>query len=307
MLAHGLETNALRVLWNRDGRLVSVFDKKAKRELIPEGEEANVVTLYEDRPRAYDAWELEYSHQRKEWNLPAPKRVEIVENSSVLAVVLFRWKFRKSSLTQRLIVYPGKTRIDFVTHVEWNERETVMKVAFPTVIHASRARFDIQFGSLERPTTKNTSWEFAKFETVGHKWADLSESGYGAALLNDSKYGYDVHGGTLRLTLLKSANHPDYTADAGPQDFTYSCSCTKGNGMRQAWTARAGSSTTPRSSLPRGRAAGALPGEPARRDDRRREARRGGGRAHCAAARKGRLPRAREPAGCLPLPHVALL
>ena len=97
-----------------------------------------------------------------------------------------------------------------------------MKVAFPTVIHASRARFDIQFGSLERPTTKNTSWEFAKFETVGHKWADLSESGYGAALLNDSKYGYDVHGGTLRLTLLKSANHPDYTADAGPQDFTYS-------------------------------------------------------------------------------------
>ena len=222
VLAHGLETNALRVLWNRDGRLVSVFDKKAKRELIPEGEEANVVTLYEDRPRAYDAWELEYSHQRKGWNLPAPKRVEIVENSSVRAVVLFRWQFRKSSLTQRLVVYPGKTRIDFVTHVEWNERETVMKVAFPTVIHASRARFDIQFGSLERPTTKNTSWEFAKFETVGHKWADLSESGYGAALLNDSKYGYDVHGGTLRLTLLKSANHPDYTADAGPQDFTYS-------------------------------------------------------------------------------------
>ena len=115
VLAHGLETNALRVLWNRDGRLVSVFDKKAKRELIPDGEEANVVTLYEDRPRAYDAWELEYSHQRKGWNLPAPKRVEIVENSSVRAVVLFRWKFRKSSLTQRLIVYPGKTRSAFVS------------------------------------------------------------------------------------------------------------------------------------------------------------------------------------------------
>lgn len=222
VLAHGLETDALRLLWNKAGRLVSIYDKKANRELVPEGAEANALTLYEDRPREYDAWELEYSHQRKPWELPAPSRVSIVENSAVRAVAEFRFTFRKSTLVQRLTVYPHRTRIDFATRVEWNERETVMKVAFPTILHSGRARFDIQFGSMERPTTKNTSWEYAKFESVGHKWADLSESGYGAALLNDSKYGYDVHDGTLRLTLLKSSNSPDYTADAGTQEFTYS-------------------------------------------------------------------------------------
>ena len=222
VLAHGLETDALRVLWNRAGRLVSIYDKAAKRELVPEGREANALTLYEDRPRDYDAWELEYTHQRKPWELPAPSRVTILENSAVRAVAEFRYTFRRSSLTQRMIVYPGRTRIDFMTRVEWNERETLMKVAFPTTLRSTRARFDIQYGSVERPTTKNTSWEAAKFETVGHKWADLSESGYGAALLNDSKYGYDVHDGVLRLTLLKSSNSPDYTADAGLQEFTYS-------------------------------------------------------------------------------------
>lgn len=240
VLAHGLETDALRLLWNQSGRLVSIYDKKAGRELVPEGQEANALTLYEDRPREYDAWELEYSHQRKPWELPAPVRVSIVENSAVRAVAEFRWTFRKSSLTQRMIVYPHKTRVDFVTSVEWNERETLMKVAFPTVLHSSRARFDIQFGSMERPTTKNTSWEYAKFESVGHKWADLSESGYGAALMNDSKYGYDVHDGVLRLTLLKSSNHPDYTADAGLQEFTYSLLLHEGewyeaNVDRESW------------------------------------------------------------------------
>mgnify|MGYP002530045304 CR=1 FL=1 len=86
MLAHGLETDALRLLWNQSGRLVSIYDKKAGRELVPEGQEANALTLYEDRPREYDAWELEYSHQRKPWELPAPSRVSIVENSAVRAV-----------------------------------------------------------------------------------------------------------------------------------------------------------------------------------------------------------------------------
>ena len=240
VLAHGLETDVLRLLWNQSGHLVSIYDKKTGRELVPEGQEANVLTLYEDRPREYDAWELEYSHQRKPWELPAPVCVSIVENSAVRAVTEFRWTFRKSSLTQRMIVYPGKTRIDFETSVDWNERETVMKTAFPTVLRSSRARFDIQFGSMERPTTKNTSWEYAKFESVGHKWADLSESGYGVALMNDSKYGYDVHDGTLRLTLLKSSNFPDYTADAGLQEFTYSLYLHEGewyeaNVDRESW------------------------------------------------------------------------
>ncbi len=220
-LENGLETETIRIVWDASGQLTSIYDKRAQRELVPEGQRANAITLYEDRPREYDAWELEYSHQRKGWDITGPASVRIVENSPLRAVAEFRYQFRKSAMVQQVAVYPHAARIDFKTHVDWYERETVMKVAFPTVLHSGRARFDIQYGSMERPTNKNTSWEFAKFESVGHKWADLSESGYGAALMNDSKYGYDIHGSTMRLTLLKSSNHPDYEADMGAQDFTY--------------------------------------------------------------------------------------
>ena len=134
----------------------------------------------------------------------------------------FAYTFKQSKLVQQMILYPHTKRIDFATWVDWNQRELVMKTAFSTNLRSSRARFDIQFGSMERPTTRNNSWEFARFESVGHKWADLSESGYGVALMSDSKYGYDIHEGVMQLTLLKGSNKPDQTADKGIHEFTYS-------------------------------------------------------------------------------------
>lgn len=219
---NSIETPLLSLTWNENGHLTSVYDKKANRELIPNGERANVMTVYEDRPHEYDAWELEYTHQRKGRDIDKLLSVKVLENNGVRAVVEFVHSYGKSTFTQNVIVYPHTKRIDFKTKVDWNERELVLKTAFPTVLRSNRARFDIQYGSVERPTTSNTSWEAAKFETVGHKWVDLSESGYGVALMNDSKYGYDVHNGVMRLTLLKSANYPDFSADAGVQEFTYS-------------------------------------------------------------------------------------
>ena len=97
----------------------------------------------------------------------------------------------------------------------------ILKTAFPVRINAGRATYDIQFGAVERPTHRNTSWDLAKFEVCGHKWADLSEGDYGVSLLSDCKYGYDVHDNVLRLTLLKGAVSPDPEADRGRHTFTY--------------------------------------------------------------------------------------
>ena len=121
-----------------------------------------------------------------------------------------------------MCLYNSKKRIDFKTSVDWRERQKVMKAAFPVDIRAVDARFDIQNGNIRRPITRNTSWEAAKFEVAAHKWADIWETGYGAALLNDCKYGYDLKENTIRLTLLKSATDPDYSADFGSHTFTYS-------------------------------------------------------------------------------------
>jgi alpha-mannosidase len=57
---------------------------------------------------------------------------------------------------------------------------------------------------------------------AAHKWADLSESGYGISLLNDSKYGYDIKDGVMRLTLLKSGKDPNPDADREVHRFLYS-------------------------------------------------------------------------------------
>ncbi len=218
---NGLETDLLKLSWDQNGHLTSIYDKTAGREMIPVGSRANVITLSEDRPRDYDAWELEYTYHNKSKEISAPLSIKAIENNPVRAIVEMEYIFGNSRLSQNIVVYSHTPRIDFKTTVEWKERETLMKVSFPTTISSSRARYDIQYGSLERPTTRNTSWEFAKYEVVGHKWADFSESGYGAALMNDCKYGYDIHENTLNLTLLKSSNFPDYAADFGLHEFTY--------------------------------------------------------------------------------------
>ena len=92
--------------------------------------------------------------------------------------------------------------------MDWQERHRFLKVAFPVAIRSTRATYEIQHGHIERPTVANTSWDEARFEVCGHRWADLSETGYGVALLNDSKYGYDIRGHVMRLSLLRAPSVP---------------------------------------------------------------------------------------------------
>jgi alpha-mannosidase len=121
-----------------------------------------------------------------------------------------------------MILYTHSRRIDFETHVNWQESHKLLKAAFYTDIRATKATYDIQFGHVERPTHWNTSWDLAKFEVCGHKWADLSETDYGISLLNNCKYGHSIKDGVMRLSLLRSPKNPDTVADMGEHHFTYS-------------------------------------------------------------------------------------
>lgn len=216
-----IETPYYKITWEENGSLSRIYDKEADRELLPTGKCGNVLQVFEDKPRSYDAWELEPTIDLKR---------EIIENCISIKAeknelgfeVTFEWKYHNSTISQRMCLYDEKKRIDFKTQVDWKEHQKLMKVAFPVDIRATDARFDIQNGNIRRPITRNTSWEAAKFEVVAHKWADLWETGYGLALLNDCKYGYDIKDDTIRLTLLKSAIHPDFCADNEIHTFTYS-------------------------------------------------------------------------------------
>ncbi len=216
-----VSTGFYTLSWNENGHLTSIYDKEADREILSPGKVGNVFQIFEDKPRCFDAWELEPTIDLKKENVGECTEIQVEENALGIFVT-FTWAYHKSSIKQTMCLYNWKKRIDFKTEVEWEERQKVMKVAFPVNIRAVDARFDIQYGNIRRPITRNNTWEAAKFEVVAHKWVDIWETGYGIALLNDCKYGHDVLEDTIRLTLLKSAIDPDYAADLGHHEFTYS-------------------------------------------------------------------------------------
>ncbi|MFW6108132.1 MAG: glycoside hydrolase family 38 C-terminal domain-containing protein, partial [bacterium] len=142
-------------------------------------------------------------------------------HAHALAAVEVRRRINRSPLVQRIMLTAGGPAVEFETEVDWAESHKLLKVAFPVDVRAADATYEIQFGSLRRPTHRNTSWDAAKFEVCGQRWADLSETGYGVCLLNDCKYGHDVHGNVMRLTLLRAPKQPDPTADLGHHEFRY--------------------------------------------------------------------------------------
>ena len=149
-------------------------------------------------------------------------QITSIEAGPLRATVRVKRTLLGSAITQDISIYGGHPRIDFATHIDWQEHHLLLKAAFPLDLRVTEARSEIQYGSITRPTYRNTSWDEARFETVAHRWVDLSETGYGVALLNDGKYGHDILDATIGLSLLRSPTYPDPNADQGPHDITYS-------------------------------------------------------------------------------------
>lgn len=217
-----MQNKYYKIQLNSKGQIVSLYDRISHRDIVTRGERANVFQVFEDRPINFDAWDIDEFYKYKMREIQELIEIEVEEEGPIRGVLRLKWRFYDSIIEQRITIYSESPRIDFKTNIDWQQRQVLLKVAFPVDIRSTRATYDIQFGSIERPTHSNTSWDMAKFEVVGHKWADLSEGNYGVALLNDCKYGYDVRDNVIRLTLLKSPTYPDDRADQGQHVFTYS-------------------------------------------------------------------------------------
>lgn len=214
-----VESPLYLIAWDQNGNLSRIYDKANSREVL--AGTANVLEVYEDKPLHYDNWDIDIFYTEKREYCVSQEAPQLVENGPERCVIRFSHSYNKSVFTRDMILYRDSPRIDFVAHADWAEKDRLLKVAFPVDIRSTKATYDIQFGHVERPTHWNTSWDWARFEVVGHKWADISETGYGVSLLNDCKYGYSVKDNTLRLTLLKSTKYPDTEMDMGEHCFTY--------------------------------------------------------------------------------------
>lgn len=220
-----LENQFFRLTLDKNREISSLIDKRTGREVIDPSSycKGNAFLTFEDKPMNFDAWDIDIYYQDKMTPVQDMTNQQVLETGPVRATVEITRTFgRGSTITQRISLYRDLPRIDFVTDVDWRERQMLLKAAFPVSVRSPRATYDIQFGNVERPTHWNTSWDWARFEVCGHKWADLSEGDYGVSLLSDSKYGWDIRDNVMRLTLLKGAISPDPEADLGRHRFTYS-------------------------------------------------------------------------------------
>lgn len=217
-----LENQFYKISLDSKGIISSIIEKASGREVLPKGSRANLIQLFEDKPMDWDAWDVDFFYEDKFEDITGLDKIDIVQEGPVSGAIEMTRSFGKSKIKQKMVIYSDIPRIDFQTWVDWHEERKFLKVAFPVDVNASKARYEIQFGNVERPTHSNTSWDVARFEVCAHKWADLSEEGFGMSLLNDCKYGHHTKGNVMRLSLLRAPKEPDPLADMGEHVFTYS-------------------------------------------------------------------------------------
>lgn len=217
-----IETPFYSIVLNEQGQIEKLYDKENDRSVLAPGERGNVLQMFEDKPIDNDAWDIDIFYQQKMREVTDLTKFEVKECGPLRLVIGLAWKYMNTTIEQDMILFASDRRIDFNTKVDFKERQQLLKTAFPVDIRTTYATYDIQYGNVRRPNHWNTSWDQARFESVGHRFADLSERNYGVALMNDCKYGYDVKGNLLRLSLLRSGRQPDHIQDVGEHIFTYS-------------------------------------------------------------------------------------
>lgn len=220
--AHFIMENPLvRVVLTASGAVSEVFDKTLNRNILADGAPGNQLLAFEDRPICWDAWDIDPSYEEHCEQVQGDTTAEIVENGPLRATIRFTTRWRSSEITQSIQLCAHSKRLDFVTDVDWHEQHKLLKAAFSTTVVSDTAEFDTQWGRISRSTRRDTDFDAARFEVPAQKWASLTDNALGVAVLNDCKYGYDVLGGRIRITLIKSATAPDPNADQGMHKFTY--------------------------------------------------------------------------------------
>jgi len=221
--AFTLENANLRASIDRkSGCITSLLDLKSNTESLAPNACGNQLQAFKDTPKEYDAWNVDPGTLDSNTPIQTVDSIELANHGSLRATVRVTRTWQSSKFIQDIALDAGADTLDVYNNIDWHETHVLLKAAFPLSASDKKATFEIPYGSIERPTTRANTWEQAKFEVPALRWADLGDAQHGLSLLNDSKYGYDALGNTLRLTLLRSPTWPDPDADRGHQTFRYS-------------------------------------------------------------------------------------
>ena len=235
-----MENAELRVVVDpATGCITSLFDKKANFESLAKGACGNQLQTFKDTPKDYDAWNIDPGALDHMTPIETVDSVVMVEKGPMCAIIRVSRTWQSSKFVQDITLYAGADTVDVVNDIDWHETHVLLKAAFPVAASGPMATYEIPYGNIERPTTRNNTWEQARFEVPAMRWADLGDSQHGFSLINESKYGYDAKDNVLRLSLLRSPTWPDPEADRGHHHFSYALYPHAGT-WKQARTERAG-------------------------------------------------------------------
>ena len=211
-----MENNLIKVSFDKDGSIQSIYDKEYGKEVLCDN--SNRLTIYDEI--GGDNWD--FTPLYKEWGgeIPVLKTEDtIVDGPYIIRHQTYR--YQNSTIEQDIVLSSESKRIDFKTKLDWQEKKKMLRTSFAVNVHTDHVNCNIQFGNIKRSNNNNTSWDRSKYEICAHKYVDLSQSDYGAALLNDCKYGHNVKGNVIDLNLIRNNFRPDELADLGTHEFTY--------------------------------------------------------------------------------------
>lgn len=226
-----LENEFLRVTVNSEtGDLSGVFDKIQQREVLNGA--GNQLQAFQDRGQYWDAWNIDPHYA--DYPLPPTELLQIAPVDptrwgNLKTAIAVKRQVGCSIFEQTYILEAGCPGLKIHTRVDWRDRHTLVKAAFPLNIAANHATCDIPCGAIQRTTQPQTEAETAQWEVPALHWADLSDGTYGISLLSDYKHGFDCQPSQIRLTLLRGSEWPDPDADRGFHSFTYTLYPHAGN------------------------------------------------------------------------------
>ena len=216
---NNIETPFYKAVLNDDGSIASLIDKKQDRQWV-DGD-FNKLKIYTDHPGNYDAWDIHPNYKDKQIEINVKEKLALAELDGECATFKTVLSTEKSTWTMLIRFFRRSCGIEVENIVDWNEKHKLAKAEFDCNVLTRKALCDTSAGFIERDTHKNTTWQQARFETCHHKWADLSETDGGIAIINDGKYGIGFDENTMSLSLLRATIRPDVTSDMGQHNFCY--------------------------------------------------------------------------------------
>lgn len=214
-----LENELIKYEFNAQGRIINIIDKKTKYNYCVPESESNVLTIYDDHPHNWDAWDIDIYYENSPIAQLEALSYEIVAEGQLFKQINFSYQFGNSTIVQQIILPHGNQKLEINHQINWLEKHKMLRAAYPANIQNAKAYYDIAYGYVERNNHRNTSWDFAKFECAAHKYGGLSSQSNGLFVLNDSKYGYKIFENVIDVCLLRSPTDPDPLADQGKHEF----------------------------------------------------------------------------------------